>query len=308
MKILYVGKFTNTYSTENYVTSALTKLGHQVLKIHICKPNFVLSIKEKVEVLKPDFVLFSKVDTDETLHVINYLKAKQILTVCWLWDLYGIPGRYTLPPVFQCDKVFTSDGDLSKFENITDYSVLRQGIHSPESYLLKNNYKYDVAFIGSLIEYRNLGRDSSSHETSPAFLQRHRLISFLSSTYGGRFITRGEAKSQVRGNDLNVLLSKVKIVVGDSYESDNYWSNRIYEITGRGGFLFHPETIGLNEEFISGTHYVAYKRNDFVKLEQKIGYYLSHDSEREQIKLSGFNKTNSEYTYKLRCEELINNI
>ena len=108
------------------------------------------------------------------------------------------------------------------------------------------------------------------------------------------------------------MLGKVKVFVGDSYPSPNYWSNRIYEITGRGGFLLHPETIGLDEEFIAGKHYIAYKRPGnragWQVLQGLIDYWVTHDKEREQIRQQGFAHCGKHYTYTHRVKTLLEHI
>jgi spore maturation protein CgeB len=109
----------------------------------------------------------------------------------------------------------------------------------------------------------------------------------------------------VRGLPLNELYSSTKIVVGDSQPSPHYWSNRLYETLGRGGFLLHPHTEGIETEFEDGKHLVLYDRNDLQDLYDKIDYYLSHDNARETIRRAGFVK--GKYTYKDRCRELMKN-
>ena len=107
---------------------------------------------------------------------------------------------------------------------------------------------------------------------------------------------------------LNKALSEVKIVVGASYPSNYYWSNRIYEITGRGGFILHPETFGLDEEFTDGVHYVSYRRNNFTQLQNKIQYYLENDEEREQIREAGYRHCSQNLTYTHRVQSLLTTI
>jgi len=118
-------------------------------------------------------------------------------------------------------------------------------------------------------------------------------VEFLSSTYGSRFKVFGASEKpedQIRGLGLNELLRSVKIVVGDSLPGDHYWSNRLYEQRGRGGFLLHPHTAGISSEFEIGKELVLYPRGNMEELKDTIDYYVDHDEERERIRLCGFNR------------------
>ena len=71
------------------------------------------------------------------------------------------------------------------------------------------------------------------------------LMQFLEQTYGKRFAHFGnDGKHIVRGDELNRVYASAKVVVGDTLCIDftypHYWSDRIYETTGRGGMIVHP--------------------------------------------------------------------
>jgi hypothetical protein len=62
----------------------------------------------------------------------------------------------------------------------------------------------------------------------------------------------------------------VKVLVGDSCLAGSparYWSDRIPETLGRGGFLIHPEVQGLEGQHPS---LVTYPLGDFAVLRDKI--------------------------------------
>lgn len=87
----------------------------------------------------------------------------------------------------------------------------------------------------------------------------------------------------------------------------HYWSNRIYEILGRGGFLLHPRTVGLDAEFRDGEHYAGYDCGDWTWLRERIDYWLTHADEREHIRRTGFERM-ATLTYRDRCAELLQKI
>jgi hypothetical protein len=212
-----------------------------------------------------------------------------LLTVCWQWDLF-FGYRRNHPLQFKVDLLFTTDGGHPEEFRKRGYNhrVLRQGIHEPEAVKVPCKLVQDIVFIG--------GR--KGHGTRP------RLLRWLQTTYGSRF----KHHTDLRGMQLNEELGKTKIVVGDSYPSPNYWSNRIYEITGRGGFLLHPITSGLNTEFTHMEHYVGYEKENFQDLRSKIDYFLENDKERERIRLAGYNRTTGSYTYTQRVKVLLGHI
>lgn len=247
---------------------------------------------ERIEMFNPDFVLLSK-NKKYGKPLIERLRGKY-LTVSWLFDLYhDLPRemgcqRSTKDSPFYADRVFMSDGGEVGIQKET----IRQGIHEPEAVLGKANVDHDVVFIGS-----------------DTYFGRHKMIEFLKETYGDRFAHYGMGgKPEVRGLELNNLLAGSKVVVGDSVHSPNYWSNRIYEVIGRGGFLLHPKVEGLDEEFEPYKHYIPFERGNFEQIKEIVDYYISHDKEREKIRLAGFDFCKTNYKYQDRCLTLLQKV
>lgn len=290
MRIVYYGSFDQPWKTEVYVANTLEQMGHIILRVSWGDIKALGSVAD----FKPSVALFSKSKSQpaDTINTIQRLKNRKILTVCWQWDLYGIKERPTLPVEFDCDLVFGTDPSIVRKKQLTKpYEILRQGIYEDEAIRYQSStITRPVVFVGH-----------SGRRFQPG---RRELISWLQETYGNQFTL----VSSVRGLELNSLLAKTAVVVGDSYPSPGYWSNRIYEITGRCGFLLHPQTDGLETEYTDGTHYVSYPRDDRFRLRELIDYYLTHDKERESIRTTGYEHTKKHFTYKKRCEVLIEKI
>jgi spore maturation protein CgeB len=89
-------------------------------------------------------------------------------------------------------------------------------------------------------------------------------------------------------------------------QTNKYWSNRVYNTIGRGGFMIHPYCKDMLEEFEDGVNIVLYKNQK--EMFEKIDYYLQNDEEREKIRIAGRDLVRSKYTYKDRvktiCEHL----
>lgn len=289
MKIVYFGKFVAPYSTENYVTYALRELGVDVVQVEATALGTHYNVSALTRILEreaPNILLMSKPETTDAVHLLQWCKDNGIATVTWVWDLYW-GYRSPIPHHFASDLLLTTDGGHDKewAKWGANHKVLRQGIHEPEYYSRPaKGAAYDVAFIGG-----EIGHPS-----------RMELLRYLRRNYTGRFVHAQD----IRGHALNNLLAVTRIVVGDSYPSPYYWSNRIYEITGRGGMILHPHTYGLEAEYEAGKDYVPYERGDFAALDERIRYYLQHEGERERIRESGHSRAGA-YTYTARVETLI---
>jgi len=294
MKILYLGNFRESWRTEVYILKALESCGVEVVRVQEKGIEILPIIKKS----NPDYFLYSKANNiRDFAKALDYCNNNNILSVCWLYDLYwGTPRELEAKEHnrFNADLVITTDGghdDLWKKYG-RNHIVLRQGVYSKESKLGKPNkdkYPEDIVFVGHNIKW---------------FPNREKIMNFLEKTYGDRFAWRGK-ENEVRGQELNNLFASVKIVIGDSVFSSNYWSNRIYETLGRGGFLIHPRITGLDKEFSYYKHFIPYDAGNKKQLKEIIDYYLSHDKEREQIKLAGHKYCADNYTYKIRVKQLI---
>jgi hypothetical protein len=293
-RILYFGKFKSLHSTENYVTYALQRLGQDVIKVEHDKISDFAGVKNLILSEYPDVVLFSKAPVANTRQILDLCVNHEILTICWQWDLYFDCQQREREqwPQFSSHLVFTSDGGHDEeFETRgINHQVLRQGIHYPEAIIQPSDYKYDVGFVGHREEKFQKGRGE--------------LVTFLERRYKKKFAYVND----VRGLRLNRWLSQVKVVVGDSYPSPRYYSNRVYETLGRGGFLLHPETEGLEREFKRGLHLDTYDRYNRATLLSKINYYLENESIRESIRQEGHSYCRDNYTYTERCRTLLSHI
>src|SRR3990167_8834758 len=197
-------------------------------------------------------------------------------------------------PAFYADIVFTTDGGhehMWKRYQINHF-LLRQGIDEKVQ-IGKPIFdtKAEIGFIGS-------------KHTWAGWPYRGVLIDFLEQAYGKRFGHFGKS-GDVRHENLNNLLATLKITICDSVESPKYWSNRIYETIGRGGFAIHSRIEGLSQEFKEFEHFIPYKIGNFKDLKNKIDYYLENDEERENIRRAGFDYCHENHTYMKRCKELL---
>ena len=208
-----------------------------------------------------DYVLFAKLTK---MDIINKAKEQGIPTICWVFDFYreGHEGsRGPNHPHLKADIVITTDpGDK--------YHTIRQAINKPEKIMIERKKIYDIVFVGNPNYYK--GRKKMIKRVKPKVIQN----------------TRGLA--------LNKILGQSKIAFGDSYPSSGIgWSNRLYEMTGRGGFYIHPITGGMS------TYIPQFERGEEKEI---IEYFLENEEERERLRKIQFEKCP---TYNDRIIELI---
>ena len=78
---------------------------------------------------------------------------------------------------------------------------------------------------------------------------------------------------------------------------------RALDIMGSGGFLLSNYQLEYDEYFVPGEDYVFYE--DYYDLEEKVEYYLSHDSERREIAENGCRKVREEHNYRGRIQMIM---
>jgi len=130
----------------------------------------------------------------------------------------------------------------------------------------------------------------------PEYPFRGMLVNRLRELYGAQF----RVYQGIREAALNNLYATVRVMVGDSCfaGAPNYWSDRVPETIGRGGFLIYPQTPGLS---IPGL--VTYEPQNISDLVSKINYFIDDDHQAERIALRNkaheFVKANHTYTNRM---------
>ncbi|MCH5262950.1 MAG: glycosyltransferase [Lachnospiraceae bacterium] len=80
-------------------------------------------------------------------------------------------------------------------------------------------------------------------------------------------------------------------------------SLRVWDILGCGGFVLTNYQAEIPEYFEIGRELDTYESME--ELEQKVHYYLSHEDERIEIAINGYEKTARYHTYESRLAEMI---
>ena len=77
---------------------------------------------------------------------------------------------------------------------------------------------------------------------------------------------------------------------------------RIWDILGSGGFVLSNYQSEIPEIFKVGEHLELY--GSFEELKDKCEYYLSHEKERKEIALAGFEEVAQNHTFTIRLDQL----
>jgi hypothetical protein len=322
MKITMIGNFQVSYCTEQDWAWTYEHLGHEVIR---CQENQTTTEEIWEYAQTSDLVHYVHTHGWETPgeatigELLEKCRNSNICTIGVHLDYWrGLEREKDVGthPWWHTDFTFTADGgsnDWYKEQGINHF-YLKAGVVERDCYLgeYREEYACDVAFVGS-------------YHYHPEWSYRPRLIDWLQETYGDRF-RRYAGDTQwgtIRGKDLNDLYASVKIVVGDTlclnFNHPDYFSDRVFETTGRGGFLIFPEIEGIKRCF--NTSYFSqvpqlgltlsmekelqtYRFEAFDELKNAIDYYLQEPEMREAVRLAGHERTKRDHTYTNRVLEM----
>lgn len=307
MIVAYRGNFIPNFSTETHIALSLEELGHEVVRIQ----EDVADWPETVKVCAgADLFLWTSTygfatnwDNDEATRAVAHLNTLLPTAAVHLDKFFDLPRQDQLAtvPWFRVDKVFTADGgnqDRFRALGINHYWMPAavygkeavEGTPTPE-------YASDVAFVGS---WRG--------QYHPEWKHRAMLIRFLRSTFR-RQIQLWPKRDVIRGRALSDLYASVKVVVGDSCGvggTGYYASDRIPETLGRGGFLLHPETLGIAPGlFTPGEHLDTFALYDWRGLRDTINRYLDDEELRDKIRFAGQAHVQAHHTYVVRMRQVL---
>lgn len=306
MKLAYVGNFSQPHCTEVHLAATLEDMGHKVTRLQ----ENTTDAGQLVDLCRGhDLFLFTRTWGNlVTLDHLKQIEALGIPTVSYHLDLYvGLKREDGLDndPFWRTQYVFTPDGDPHSAEVFKrkgiNHFYMKPGVYKPECEYgtYRPELAHDVVFVGGGLEYMH-----------PEWPYRRKLVHWLMNTYGSRFGKYGHPQRVMRNQDLNDLYASAKVAVGDSvcvpdFKHTYYWSDRVYETIGRGGFIIHPFIDGMQEEFKDRETIVFYEYGNFAQLKELIDYYLTHDDERERIRKAGHEYVKENCTYHNRLRQML---
>ena len=311
MKIAFLGNFEVDYSSETHHLKTLEAMGHEVtpLQERIAPTNEVLSVAQSSDVFVWVHTHGWKQPGSLTMkNVLDALKDKGVPSLTYHLDLwFGLQRQADMQSddYWNIEYFFTVDKLMADwFNKETDIKghYIRPACYDLECYPAFRYEKFtpnnNVIFVGS-------------RGYHPEWKYRPQLINWLEENYRNQFTHYGGdgPGGLKRGHDLNLLYASSKVAVGDTlclnFDYPYYWSDRIYETIGRGGFIIHPYIVGMEEEFIDGEHLRFYEYGNFDQLKELIDFYVKNDKEREEIRIRGQVHVMKNLTYRHRWNEIL---
>lgn len=314
MRVCYIGNFIPEYSTENDVRKAFEHLGHTVITL---QENQTTPSKILGEALRSDLLLITStwdnaLPLPEMLDVYKRCADAGIPTATLhldtFWPTVRNGRKWWLNPMFHTAYIFTADGDhedkwkaLGKNHTWLPPAVRYDACHFGK---YREDYACDVAFVGS--------NGQGYHED--VWPYRKELLNKLREICkrnGWSFKNPGGDMPKIdRGDDMNDFLASAKVTVGDSLclkkEDSQYWSDRVPETTGRGGFLIMPKIKELIH--IYNTVFPMYEWGDWADLENKIRTYVEIDQANIDTRVAMQEITASDHTYVNRVQTIIKEV
>lgn len=320
MKIVYEGSDSPAHATEVHLAQSFEALGHHVTLV---SPAYASSqaLAYLVDQTEPDLFLLTRPWSCQPLvndKLLERWRRRGIVTAGFHLDrFWGLPERERwvterADPLFRCQHFFSTDGDHdADFANVgVNHHWLPPAVLASEAVDVPANPawrgRWDVGFVGSA----PTSRGGNYH---PEYAHRHELVAWLEQTYGDRFVHVGNGghlgnnfdRPNLRGGDLNAFYGSVPVIVGDScfaQSSERYWSDRVPETWGRGGFLIHPYCSGLDA--LLGP-YPSWQVGDWKQLRHAIDHYLAHPADRDAVRADIARVVRAEHTYTNRAAEIL---
>lgn len=302
-RLAYIGNFGVSHSTETHYARAFEANGCEVERWQEDRPEDWGGIHGDL-----DFLLYTRTwDTPDAGAMVRSVRSFGIPTVAVHLDIWrGLDRQHQLTEqsMFECDHVFTADGDNDEtWERLgVNHHWLRPGVVEDECKILPPEPtiegRWDVAFVGS-------------YNYHPEWPTRPAVIDHLREWYGERFVHVGGdgeypgTGHALRGDDLNRFYSSVPVVVGDScfaHLGSRYWSDRAYEAPGRGAFQIFPRIQALWDELGGYPHYAV---GDWDDLHRAVDYWLDRPEARESSRRWTHSVVASRCTYTQRAAEIL---
>lgn len=307
LTVAYVGNFGPPHSTENHVATAFRSHGTTVIPMQENEPQ-TWDVLGRLDV---DLVVWTRtwhLPECDQLGALEQLDRRGVPVVGFHLDRWwGLDREVQITgpgpePFFRVPLLVTADGghdDQWRAAGIT-HRWLPPGVSGAEAAVLgrrRSDYAGQVAFVGSHQGY---------HAEWP---HRRELIAWLKTTYSRRCqFYPLPGRGAVRGRDLADLYQSVDVLVGDSCLAGgqtHYWSDRIPETLGRGGFLIHPDVEGLAEHYDVPGHLWVYRLGDFDQLGALIDAALAAPGVRAETTERARRHVLEHHTYERRVEQLV---
>lgn len=295
-RVAFLGNFRHTFCTESDLAWSFEHIGHEVIRI---QEDLATVTDLHSAVLDADMFIWVHTHgwnnlSDFEMHdFLAFLRKRSIPSASFHLDKYfGIPEREQrigIDPFWKADFVFTADGGFQEHfwsRGVNHFwlppGIVERAVHYG---FPRTDLRCDVAFVGAGLGYH------------PCYPFREELIKFLHKNYAGRF----KHFEGIRESGLNDVYASAKVVVGDSIfaGTPKYWSDRLPETAGRGGFLLFPRIEGMTIPC------ATYEPQNLSDLKEQIDRWLEQPVERRAITAACIEHVREHDTYRHRVNEIL---
>lgn len=316
MRVAYVGNFGSEYSTENDVRLAFEAEGHEVVAL---QENIVKYSEVRRQALVSDLLLWTGTwdaaqPLDESITTFKLCADAGVPTATYhldtFWPIARGGRQWWLAPMFYTGTIFTADGcyperwDALGKRHVWLPAVVRHTVCDDVAagrFARRARYRCDVAFTGASMK--------TYHDEWPYRGDLLRSLKDMCRRRGWSFRNPGGSEPTITRPHMGDFYASAKVTVGDSlcplrYDS-LYWSDRVYETTGRRGLLIMPEirALDLSDQF--GKRLPQYAWGDWDELEEIVAGFLANDELRSQTAQQCYDVTRERHTYRNRVKTII---
>jgi len=323
-KILYIGSHYEYSKKEN--GESLNKkafynnfldLGYEVIPVWYDESYSDLQQKiiQKADEIKPNIIFFILQSSQIEKSTLHTLKDDGHFLVNWFGDDQWRFDDFSCQYANYFDTCMTTDKfSVEKYKLIGQKNIIRSQWASLESNVEYKNikYKYDISFIGGANPFRKW--------FVKELIKRDIKVDCFGSGWKNGRISYEEmeeifATSKINLNisnstqyDIRYLLSNPRNILNTlrSTKNKSQTKARIFEIPVQGGFELTEYVPSLEDYFDIGKEIACYR--DIDEAELLINYYLTHEKERESIRLVGVERARNEHTFKNRIVEFMKEI
>ncbi len=259
---------------------------------------------------KPDLFL-ALLGENITTETLDRIRSAGAITANWLFDSIILPNRLSFmrQVAEHYDHIFLIDSPdvLDKVDlNAKRISSIPLGC-DPEVHKRvnlsgdeKKLYGSDIAFVGTVTPVREKILERFKDMDIKIWGRWDKPNPALAGRYQGKDIYGAEAVKVYNA-------AKIVIDIHGQYGVCDELFNvtpRVFEVPASGGFLLTNDIGQLRGLYKTKEELVTYP--DANALDKLIGYYLSHDKERESVSEAGYLRAHRDHTYKKRLETLMN--
>lgn len=323
-KILYIGSHYEYSKKENGESlnkkafyNSFLYLGYEITPIwyDVEYEDLQQEIINKANKVKPDIVFFILQLNQIEKTTLQKLRDDGHFLINWFGDDQWRFDDFSSQYANYFDACMTTDKfSVEKYKTIGQKNIVRSQWASLSSNKKYKNikYKYDVSFIGGANAFRRWfvkelnKRDIKVHCFGSGWENGRVSYEQMEDIFATSKINLNISNSTQY--DIRYLLANPSNILNTirSKKNKSQTKARIFEIPVQGGFELTEYVPSLEDYFDIGKEIACYR--DIDEAELLINHYLTHEEERESIKIAGVQKARNEHTFKNRIVEFIKEI